>query len=87
VPITQKGQTFGKKCRAKLEGITGIRNQGSRQQLCLRKERATGSGIRGWSRVQEPCLGNRTTLNKTTRKTIELEIAKQIVRTLLDCRK
>jgi hypothetical protein len=53
---------IGKRCWAKLEGITGIRNQGSRQQLCL---------------------GSRTTLSKTFRKTVELEFAKQIVGTLI----
>jgi hypothetical protein len=42
----------------------------------VRKERTTGSGIRGYSRRQEPCLGSRTAL----RKTVEQEIAKQIVR-------
>jgi hypothetical protein len=80
VPRTQKGQTFRKKRWVKLEGISGMRNQGSRQQLCLRKERTTGSGIRGWSRRQEPCLEKRTILNKTSRKTAGLEVAKQIVR-------
>jgi hypothetical protein len=45
VPRTQKGQMSRKRRWAKLEGITGIRNQGSRQQLHLRKKRITGNGI------------------------------------------
>jgi hypothetical protein len=64
----------------KPEYINGLRNQGSRQQLRLRKERTTGSGIRGRSRRQELHLGSRSALNKTFRKTVELEIANQIVR-------
>jgi hypothetical protein len=47
---TSKRRTFGQRCRATPEGVTGIRNQGSRQQLHLRKERTTGNGIRGRSR-------------------------------------
>jgi hypothetical protein len=52
---------FRKRHQAKPEGITGIRNKGSRQQLHLRKDRTTGNGIRGWRRRQEPHLGSRTT--------------------------
>jgi hypothetical protein len=33
---TQKGWTFGTRSRAKLESITGIRNQGSRRRLHVR---------------------------------------------------
>jgi hypothetical protein len=39
VPKTQKGWMFKKRRRAKPEGITEIWNEGSREQLCLRKER------------------------------------------------
>jgi hypothetical protein len=39
-----KGQTFRKRHQAKPEGITGIRNQGSRQEPCL-GSRATFSRI------------------------------------------
>jgi hypothetical protein len=81
LPRTQKGRTFGKRCWAEPEVINGIRNQGSRQQLCLRTERTTINGVRGQSRRQEPSLGSRTTLNKTFRKTVELEFAQQIGRT------
>jgi hypothetical protein len=42
VPRTQKGRKFGTRRRAKLEGISGIRNQGFEEQLCLRKETAPG---------------------------------------------
>jgi hypothetical protein len=41
---------FGKRHPAKPESITGIRNQSSRLQLRLRKERTTSNGIRGLSR-------------------------------------
>jgi hypothetical protein len=41
VPRTQKGQTFGKSRRAKLEGINGIRDRDLKKQLHLRKERAS----------------------------------------------
>jgi hypothetical protein len=39
VPRTQKGQTFRKRHRVKQEGINGIRNQGLKEQLHLRKKR------------------------------------------------
>jgi hypothetical protein len=78
---TSKRQTFRKRQQVKPKGITGIRNQGSRQQLRLRKEKTTGNGIRGWCRRQEPHLGSRTTFNKTFMKTVVLEIAKQTVGT------
>jgi hypothetical protein len=48
--VMLKRQMFGKRCLAKLESIIGIRNQSSRQQLCLRKERTNSNGIRGLSR-------------------------------------
>jgi hypothetical protein len=57
---TSKTRTFGKRRRTKPEGITGIRNQSSRQLLCLRKERTTGISIRGRSRRQELRLGSQT---------------------------
>jgi hypothetical protein len=60
---TSKGRTFGKKRRAQSESSNGIQDRGSRRQLCLRKDRATGNGIRGRSRRQEPRLGSRTTIN------------------------
>jgi hypothetical protein len=72
---TTKRLMFGKRHQVKPKGITGIRDQGSRQQLRLRKK-TTGNGICGWSRRQEPHLGSRTILNKTFRKTVVLEIAK-----------
>jgi hypothetical protein len=74
-------KAFGIRRWAELEGINGIWNQGSRQQPHLRKENTTGNGIRRWSGRQEPSLGRRKTLNKTFRKTTELEIAKQTVGT------
>jgi hypothetical protein len=83
----RQGQGCRKRRRAKPEGNTGIRNQGSRQQLHLKKERTTGNGIRGWSRRQEPCLGSRTTLDNTFRKIVEWEITKQIVRTSIRLQK
>jgi hypothetical protein len=42
VPRTQKTWTFGKTCWVKPEGISGRRNQGLKEQLCLRKERTSG---------------------------------------------
>jgi hypothetical protein len=61
-----KDEHSGRGIGRKLEGITGIKNQGSRQQLHL---------------------GSRTTLNKIFRKMAQMEIAKQIVRLPLDCKK
>jgi hypothetical protein len=81
VPRTQKGWTFRTRHWMKPEGINGIRNQGSRQQLHLRKDRTTGNGVIGWSRRKDPHLGSRTTFGRIFRKTVELEIAKQIVGT------
>jgi hypothetical protein len=43
---TLKRWMFGKRHQVKLEGITGVRNQGSRQHLRLRKGKTTGSGIK-----------------------------------------
>jgi hypothetical protein len=57
----------------------GIRKQGSRQELCLKKERTTSNGIRGRSSTQRLRLGSRTTLNKTFRRTVELDVVKRIV--------
>jgi hypothetical protein len=76
-----------KRRQAKLEGITGIRNQGSRQQLCLRKERTTSNCIREHSKKQEPRLVSRTTLGRTFRKTVELEVTKQIAGTSINLQK
>jgi hypothetical protein len=42
VPRTQKGWTFEKRCRAKLEGINGIRMQGLKKQPHLRSKRTFG---------------------------------------------
>jgi hypothetical protein len=42
LPGTQKARTFGKRCWVKLEGINGIRNQGLKEPLCLRKESTSG---------------------------------------------
>jgi hypothetical protein len=33
---------FGKRCWVKPEGISGVRNQGLKEQLRLRKERTSG---------------------------------------------
>jgi hypothetical protein len=46
VPGTQKRWTFGKRRRAKLEGISEIRNQGLKEQLHLRKERTSSRMFR-----------------------------------------
>jgi hypothetical protein len=51
------------------------------------KEGTTGNGIRGRIRRQEPRLGSRAALNKTFRKTVELEVAKQTVGTSTRLRK
>jgi hypothetical protein len=87
VPRTQKKWTFGTRRWAKPEGIDGIKNQGLRQQLHLRKERTTSSSIRGRSRRQELHLGSRTTLSRIFRKALELEITKQIIRTSIRLQK
>jgi hypothetical protein len=63
---TQKGRTFGKRRRAKLECINGIRDRDVKKQLRLRKKR---------------------TSSRIFRKTVELEVVKQIVRTSMRPRK
>jgi hypothetical protein len=78
--------TFRKRRWARQEGIIGIRNQGSRQQQRLRKERTAYNGIRGRRRKQKPRLGCRTALNKIFRKTVGREIAKQKVGTSISVR-
>jgi hypothetical protein len=57
LPRSQKGRTFGKRCRAKPVGINGIRDRDLKKQLCVRKERTSG---------------------RILRKTVELEVEKQI---------
>jgi hypothetical protein len=71
-------ETLKRHC-TKSESITGIRNQGWRQQLRLRKERTAGSGIRELSRRQEPHLRSKETLYEAHGQTHELEYAKQII--------
>jgi hypothetical protein len=71
----------------KLEGITGIRNQGSVQQLRLRKERTTCNSVRGWSWRQQPHLESRTTLIKTFRETLALQITNRIAGTSIRLQK
>jgi hypothetical protein len=58
------------------EGSKGIRKQGSRQQLRLRKEVTTGNSIRGRSRRQELGLRSKRTYGRFFGKTIRLEIVK-----------
>jgi hypothetical protein len=69
--------------REETSGATGMQqwntDQGSRRQLRLRKETTTGNGITGRIRRQEPHLGSKTTFGRIFRKTVELEVAKQIV--------
>jgi hypothetical protein len=55
---TLKRRPFVKRRRAKPEGIRGIRNQSSRQQLRPRKETAPGNSLRERSRRQGLRLGS-----------------------------
>jgi hypothetical protein len=62
--------------RKSLEGNNGINEQGSKQQLCLRKETTTGNDIRGRSRRQELCLRSQKTLYETLGQTFKFEVIK-----------
>lgn len=57
-------------------GSKGIRKQGSRQQLCLRKEMTASNGIRRQRRIQELGLRSKRTSDNIFGKTIGLEIMK-----------
>jgi hypothetical protein len=52
VPRTQKGQTFGKRHRAKPKGINGLRYPDLKKQLHLRKERTSGRIFRKTIRLE-----------------------------------
>jgi hypothetical protein len=81
-----KGRTLERKQRTRQEGRDGMRDRDVKEQLLLRKERTTSNGIKGRSRRPEPHLGSRTTLNKTFRKTAELEVPRQILGTSIRLR-
>jgi hypothetical protein len=61
------------------EGNNGIREQGSKQQLRLRKETTTGNGIRGRSIREELCLRSQKTFYETVGQTFKLEVMKRAV--------
>jgi hypothetical protein len=67
-----------RKQRTCQEGSNGIRDRDVKEQLCLRKERTTGNGIRGWSRRRRLQLVSTGNVNETFRETLELEITKRI---------
>jgi hypothetical protein len=69
------------------KGNNGIREQGSKQQLCLRKKTTTGNGIRGRSRGQKLCLRIQKTVYETLRQTFKLEVMKRAVVTSIRRRK
>jgi hypothetical protein len=73
--------------RKSLKGNNGIREQGSKQLLRLRKKTTTGNGIRGRSRRQELCLRSQKTLYETLGQTFKLEVMKQAVVTSIRQRK
>jgi hypothetical protein len=79
MPRTLKGWMFGKRHRAKPEGINDIRNRGTRQPLRLRKERITSNSIKRRSRRQELCFRSVKTLHEALQQTLELEVVKQVV--------
>jgi hypothetical protein len=76
---TQKGWTFSRRHWVQPEYSNGIRDRDVTEQLCLRKDRRTGNGIRGWSRRQELCLGSTRTLYEACGQTHMLEIVKWTV--------
>jgi hypothetical protein len=58
-------------------GITGIRNQSSKQQVRLRKERTTTNGIRAWTSGQQLLPGSGRMHMKALYEMGSLKIAKQ----------
>jgi hypothetical protein len=76
-----KGQMLGKRRRAQPESIAGVRNEGSRQQLRLRKERVTGNDIKERSRSQELSLGSQKTFYETLGQTLEFGVVERAVGT------
>jgi hypothetical protein len=73
--------------RKSTEDNSSIRDNGSKQQLRLRKERTTGNGIRGPSRRQELCLRSQKILYKTLGQTFKLDFMKRAVVTSIKWRK
>jgi hypothetical protein len=69
---TPKGWMLKGRQLTSLEWNNGIRNQATKWQLRLRKEMATSSGIRGWSKRQELHLGSMKTLHEALRRTLKL---------------
>lgn len=67
------------KTRAQPESNTGIRNRCARGQLRLRKEKTTGSSIRGRSRRQDVRLGGQKILYEILGQTLDLEVVKRAV--------
>jgi hypothetical protein len=76
-----KGRMLGKRRRVQLESVAGLRNQGLREQLRLRKERATGNDINGRRRRQELRLGSQKTFYATLGQTLEFGVVKRGVGT------
>jgi hypothetical protein len=71
-------QPFGKRrwkypeCK---NGLTGRRNQSSRQQVCLRKKKTTTNGIGAWKSGQQLLLGSRGTQMEARYEMVSMDIA------------
>jgi hypothetical protein len=61
-------------------GVTGIRNQSSRQQVRLRKERTTTNGIGAWKSGQQLLRGSGGMHMKALYEMVSVKIAKQNAR-------
>jgi hypothetical protein len=73
--------------RRSLAGNNSIREQGSKQQLRLRKKTTTGNSIRGRSRRQELYWRSQKRLYETLGQTFKLEVMKRAVVTSIRRRK
>jgi hypothetical protein len=82
-----EGWTSGMRPKKGLGCNNGMRDQGSKQQLLLRKETTTSDSIRGRRRRQELCLRSQKTLYETLGQTFKLEVMKRAVVTSIRRRK
>jgi hypothetical protein len=71
---------FGERHRTKHTGSQGVRNQSSRQQGHLRKERTTTNGIGVWKSGQQLLLGSGGMHMKALYEMVSVKIVKQNAR-------
>jgi hypothetical protein len=75
-----KERAFGERHRTKPTGSQGVRNESSRQQGRLRKERTTTNGIGAWKSGQQLLLESGGMHMKAIYEMVSLKIAKQNAR-------